>query len=59
MRRKSQILAVVSLAVFAGFSAPLAGQLQIVPQSKLYKVTINQMAYAVCALSEWSFLSQN
>jgi hypothetical protein len=45
--KKIKILAVISFATFTGFSACLAGQLQVVPQSKLYKVTTNQMAYQV------------
>jgi len=47
MSKKIKILAVISFATFTGFSACLAGQLQVVPQSKLYKVTTNQMAYQV------------
>jgi hypothetical protein len=47
MSKKLKILAVISLATFSGFSACLAGQLQVVPQSKLYHVTTTQMAYQV------------
>jgi hypothetical protein len=47
MGKKIKILAVISFATFTGFSACLAGQLQVVPQSKLYKVTTNQMSYQV------------
>lgn len=47
MSKKLKILAVICLATFSGFSACLAGQLQVVPQSKLYKVTTTQMAYQV------------
>jgi hypothetical protein len=50
IRKKIKILAVISFATFTGFSACLAGQLQVVPQSKLYKVTTNQMAYQVESL---------
>jgi hypothetical protein len=45
--KRIKILAVISFATFTGFAACLAGQLQVVPQSKLYKVTTNQMAYQV------------
>ncbi|KAM3084098.1 hypothetical protein ACMFMG_001796 [Clarireedia jacksonii] len=45
LSKKLKILAVISFATFAGFSACLAGQLQVVPQSKLYHVTTTQMAY--------------
>lgn len=35
------------MAVFSGFVAPLAGQLNLKSQSALYKVTTTQMAYQV------------
>lgn len=47
MDKKFFMLAIISLATFSGFGACLAGQLQVVPQSKLYHVTTNQMAYQV------------
>jgi hypothetical protein len=47
MSRKVAIVAVLCLAVFAGFVAPLAGQLNLKPQSTLYKHTTTQIAWQV------------
>lgn len=47
MAKKLKALAVISLATFSGFAACLAGQLQVVPQSKPYNVSTNQIAYQV------------
>jgi hypothetical protein len=51
MPRKVAIVAVLCLAVFAGFVAPLAGQLNLKPQSTLYKHTTTQIAWQVCSIS--------
>ncbi|KAI9743888.1 MAG: hypothetical protein M1818_002622 [Claussenomyces sp. TS43310] len=45
MAKKAAIVGVLSFAVFSGFVAPLAGQLNIKPQSVLYKVSTTQIAY--------------
>ncbi|KAF5868208.1 putative polyamine transporter protein [Botrytis fragariae] len=45
MQKKLKILAVISFATFAGFSACLAGQLQVEPQAELYNKTTTQIAY--------------
>ncbi|KAI9642425.1 hypothetical protein NHQ30_009230 [Ciborinia camelliae] len=45
LSKKLKILAVISFATFAGFSACLAGQLQVVPQAKLYHKTTTHIAY--------------
>lgn len=44
---KVKIVGVLCLAVFSGFVAPLAGQLNVVSQSKLYAVSTTQIAYQV------------
>jgi len=44
---KVKIVGVLCLAVFSGFVAPLAGQLNVVSQSKLYVVSTTQIAYQV------------
>jgi hypothetical protein len=51
MSKKLKILAVICLATFSGFPACLAGQLQVVPESKLYKVSTTQIAYQVSTAS--------
>jgi hypothetical protein len=47
MIKKVRITGVLCLAVFSGFVAPLAGQLNVVSQSKLYVVSTTQIAYQV------------
>jgi hypothetical protein len=47
MSRKVGVVAVLCLAVFAGFTAPLAGQLNVRSQSALYHKQTTQIAYQV------------
>lgn len=47
MHKKVAIVAVLGLAVFATFVAPLAGQLNVRSQSLLYKVSTTRIAYQV------------
>lgn len=47
MARKYAILAVLCLALFAAYAAPLSGQLNLVAQSALYKTTTVHMAWQV------------
>jgi hypothetical protein len=49
MSKKVSIVAVLCLAVFSGFVAPLAGQLNVKSQSVLYKQTTTHIAWQVCS----------
>jgi hypothetical protein len=48
MSKKIGIVAVLCLAVFSGFVAPLAGQLNVKSQAALYKQTTTHIAWQVC-----------
>jgi len=50
-RKKCGMVAVLSIAMFAGYSAPFCGQLNLVQQAKLYHKTTVQITYFVI---EWS-----
>lgn len=50
MRRKVTIMLSLNLAVFSGFCGPLAGQLNLYQQAKLYHKTTVEITYAVGAL---------
>ena len=50
------MLAVLCIATFAGYSAPLAGQANLVQQSELYHKSTTQMSYGVRALPLGLFL---
>lgn len=43
MRRKATIVLVLWLAAFSGFCSPLAGQLNLIQQAKLYHKTAVEM----------------
>jgi MFS family permease len=47
MSKKAGVVAVLCFAVFCGFVAPLAGQLNVTPQSKLYHTTTVHIAWQV------------
>ncbi len=49
MSKKIGIVAVLCLAVFSGFVAPLAGQLNVKSQSVLYKQSTTHIAWQVCS----------
>jgi hypothetical protein len=49
MSKKVGIVAVLCLAVFSGFAAPLAGQLNVKSQSALYKQITTHIAWQVCS----------
>jgi hypothetical protein len=49
MSKKVGIVAVLCLAVFSGFVAPLAGQLNVKSQSALYKQSTTHIAWQVCS----------
>jgi hypothetical protein len=49
MSKKIGIVAVLCLAVFSGFVAPLAGQLNVKSQSALYKQSTTHIAWQVCS----------
>lgn len=51
MRRKTKVVAVLFLALFAGFSAPFCGQLNIQQQATLYHKTTVQITYFNSAAS--------
>ena len=51
MRKKAIMVAVLSMAMFAGHSAPLCGQLNLTQQAKLYHKTTIQMSYFVRSTS--------
>jgi hypothetical protein len=46
-RRKCTIVATLSIAIFAGYAAPLVGQLSLIQQSKLYHKTSIEITYFV------------
>jgi hypothetical protein len=48
MSKKIGIVAVLCLAVFSGFVAPLAGQLNVKSQAALYGQTTTHIAWQVC-----------
>jgi hypothetical protein len=50
LSKKIGVTAVLCLAVFAGFTAPLAGQLNVKSQSVLYKQSTTHIAWQVCCL---------
>lgn len=52
MRKKVAIVSVLCFAVFVGFVAPLAGQLNLKAQAALYKTTTVHMAWQARTLSE-------
>lgn len=47
MSKKVSIVGVLCLAVFSGFVAPLAGQLNVKSQSALYKQSTTHIAWQV------------
>lgn len=49
--KKARIVAVICIAVFSAYAAPLAGQINLVQQSKLYHTTPTVVAYANSAAS--------
>jgi invasion protein IalB len=55
MSKKVGIVAVLCLAVFSGFVAPLAGQLNVKPQSALYKQSTTHIAWQVCCTHHFIF----
>ncbi|TVY26801.1 putative MFS-type transporter protein [Lachnellula hyalina] len=50
-RKKCGMVAVLSIAMFAGYSAPFCGQLNLVQQAKLYHKTTVQITYFNSAAS--------
>ena len=54
MKKKVAIVGVLCFAVFCGFVAPLAGQLNLTAQSKLYKTTTVHLAWQVRAHNQFS-----
>ena len=46
-RKKCVMVAVLSIAMFAGYAAPFCGQLNLVQQAKLYHKTTVQITYFV------------
>lgn len=46
-RKKCVIVAVLSIAMFAGYAAPFCGQLNLTQQAKLYHKTVVQITYFV------------
>ena len=46
-QKKCIIVATLSIAIFAGYAAPLCGQLNLTQQAKLYHKTVVEITYFV------------
>lgn len=51
-RKKCIIVATLSITMFAGYAAPLCGQLNLTQQAKLYHKTVVEITYFVSSLEK-------